>query len=148
MYGYVENNPVNFLDPLGLWQFTLGGGYLYGGLITFGYNGGHVNFGGFIGFAEGIFGELDTEDKSRPGGFNCGVRVHAEAGVRFLKGRKQVGLSGDSGGAFMENGGPDPGFSLNWGGRPFNVGPRQNEVTFGAGVGAVIGIGATWTFGP
>ena len=149
LYGYVENNPVNFLDPFGLWQFTLGGGYLYGGLITFGYNGGHVNFGGFIGFAEGIFGELDTEDSPCPrGGFNAGVRIHGEAGVRFLKGRKQVGLSGDSGGAFMDNGGPDPTLNWNMGGRPFNFGPKPNAGTFGAGVGAVIGIGATWTFGP
>jgi RHS repeat-associated protein len=149
LYGYVGNDPTNRLDPLGLFQITIGGGYGWGALNTFGYNSGHVNFGGFVGLAEGFFGEVDTEDSTCSGsGFNAGVRVHAEAGAKFLKGRKQIGCSGDSGGAFMESGGPDPSLNINWGGRPFNFGPTGGTGTFGGGLGAVIGLGASWTSGP
>jgi RHS repeat-associated protein len=148
LYAYVQSDPINGTDLLGLLQFTIGGGHGWGGMITVGYNHGHFNFAGFVGFAEGLFGELDTEDLQCESGFNAGARVHAEIGTRLAGGRRQIGVSGDSGGAYMSNGGPEPSITWFGGGRPFNVAPRHNEATFGAGAGAFIGIGAGWTFGP
>lgn len=151
LYGYVRNEPLCYADPLGLWQATVGGGgELFGAIISFGYSpsSGQISFGGFFGFGTGLFGELDFSDSGRQqSGWNDGARCHAEAGAKILGGKRYMGISGDSGGAYMENGGARPTFAypVYGSGRPFTFGPAKDAGSFGAGVGAVIGVGVTWT---
>ena len=65
LYGYVLNDPVNSIDPLGLWQITIGGGWGIAGYVTFGKNDEHWNLGGGIGFGLGLGGSYNP-DKSDP----------------------------------------------------------------------------------
>jgi len=143
LYGYVGNNPVNAIDPDGLWQFTIGGGAGIGGIVTFGYNQGHFNFGGFVGFGEGLFGELDLSDKPCNVGFDSGVKAHVDLGGKILGGKRALGLSGD---AFYGKNGPEPSLGFNYGGERVGFGPAPGAMTLGGGGGAFAGWGATNTF--
>jgi RHS repeat-associated protein len=51
LYAYTGSNPVNFIDPLGLWSVTIEGYELFGGGIVFGSN---PNGGLFISFRVGV----------------------------------------------------------------------------------------------
>ena len=62
LYRYSMNKATSWTDPIGLWQFTLGGGDGLGGIITFGNNGGQANFGIYAGGGEGVFWALDPKD--------------------------------------------------------------------------------------
>ena len=42
LFGYVSNNPLNYVDPLGLWSFSVGLYYGYGGTLTFGRDSGKL----------------------------------------------------------------------------------------------------------
>lgn len=95
---------MNLSDPLGLWQVAIGGGATIGGMITFGYNSVQINFGGFIGAAEGIFGSLDLSDSGcEKVGLSTGGRAAGQLGVAAFGGKRLIGLSGDSGNAYMSN---------------------------------------------
>ena len=80
---YVGNNPINFTDPHGLWQVTIGGGYGYAGRITFGKNQGRWNIGFGFGYGVGLMGSFSPEDidpsyASRDLSVNIGVEVSGE----------------------------------------------------------------------
>jgi RHS repeat-associated protein len=69
LYRYCGNGPVNWKDPLGLWQLTIGGGLGgFGGSLTFGNNGGsglfngQWNSGAHVGLGAGLYGSLDPFD--------------------------------------------------------------------------------------
>jgi len=62
LYAYVGDNPVNGIDPLGLWQVTFGGGDGAGFYVTFGYNGGQFNLGGIVGLGSGAFLSVNPRD--------------------------------------------------------------------------------------
>jgi len=111
-YSYVSNNPVNRRDPLGLWQFTIGGGdIIIGALVTFGNNSGQWNFGLYSGVGEGLFGRLDLGDSGGchkfgayggmnldlevPGGY-AGVDATADVSG-YTEGQVRVGVPGVGG---------------------------------------------------
>jgi RHS repeat-associated protein len=151
LYGYVVNSPVNYIDPLGLWQVTFGGGAGVGGLITFGYNSGQFNFGGFVGVGEGFFGSLDTSDSGcEKLGLSVGGRAVGEYGVSAFGGKRVLGISGDSGNAYMSNRNRnEPGLGLSWGNKQYGFGSSTNSdgIAFSGGLGAFVGIGATTVIG-
>ncbi len=68
LYAYVENNPLNYIDPLGLWSVTFGGYRGVGWEISFGRD--PVSGGGFvtgrIGFGYGGGFKWEKSD-GRPG---------------------------------------------------------------------------------
>ena len=78
LYGYVANNPVNAIDPLGLWQFTISGEFILGGSITFGNNGGQTNIGFTAGFGVGFSGNFNPDDN--PGSFANGLSAKIDVG--------------------------------------------------------------------
>ena len=68
-FNYVRGQPFNAIDPLGLWQFTIGGGLGFGAEVTFGNNGGsgpwwvqplngQWNLGAYFGGGAGLSGSL------------------------------------------------------------------------------------------
>jgi uncharacterized protein RhaS with RHS repeats len=81
-YRYVGNNPVKRKDPLGLWQFTFGGGLGLGAQLTFGNNGGQYNFGLSSGVGEGAYFNLDPTDSGgcHKGGAYGVTNVHLSLG--------------------------------------------------------------------
>jgi hypothetical protein len=110
LYGYVGNNPVNKIDPLGLWQVTITFGEIIGFRFTFGNNGGTGLFNGQwnqgvqVGLGEGASFDLDTTSS----------KCHEKN--TFVKG---VDLSGDIGlGPHIEGHthmGDDPSWDINFG---------------------------------
>jgi RHS repeat-associated protein len=62
LYTYVSDSPASLSDPSGLWQVTLGFGSFIGAEITFGYNSGQFNFGGYWGIGYGATATLDVND--------------------------------------------------------------------------------------
>ncbi|HLS02092.1 MAG TPA: RHS repeat-associated core domain-containing protein, partial [Beutenbergiaceae bacterium] len=48
-YRYVGDNPISYVDPLGLWQLTIAGGLGYGALVSVGHNSGQWNVGAYVG---------------------------------------------------------------------------------------------------
>jgi hypothetical protein len=93
LYQYVLGNPVNAADPLGLWQFTITGGYIGGGQLTFGNNGGsglfngQWNWGLKVGAAIGLSIGLDGSDSGcRKKGPSFGANASATLGNFALGG--------------------------------------------------------------
>jgi RHS repeat-associated protein len=78
-YLYVGGNPVTQVDPPGLWQVTISGGYGIGGLLTFGHNSGQWNFGAYLGLGSGAAGSFDPNDSGCHGTV-FGVRGEGELG--------------------------------------------------------------------
>jgi len=93
LYEYVGNNPINKVDPYGLWQITIGGGFGIGAMITFGNNGGSSwyngqwNGGAWVGEGDGLFGDFNGDKgEEKCTSFSIGVRAHAEAGIEGATG--------------------------------------------------------------
>jgi len=64
LYAYAGLNPIAFVDPLGLWQVTIGGAYGYGGRVTFGKNNGQWNVGGAVGYGLGAMIDYSPKDSA------------------------------------------------------------------------------------
>jgi hypothetical protein len=72
LYDYVGNNPVNAIDPLGLWTFGIG--------LSLNFQLGPININfssGFVIDGEGNIGIYDV------GGGGIGAGAHASGGVSF-----------------------------------------------------------------
>ena len=145
---YASNDLTNAKDPRGLWQVTVGGGDGPGGLVTFGHNNGHWNFGFDIGAGAGLFGGLDPDDVD----CDCGLNAHAEGDLAAIVPELgDVGLGGDIN--INQDNGQSYGFDLDdpdlpdgyrqWTWDP--AGPQPHP-TFGLGAGAFAGAGYTWCF--
>ncbi len=87
LYAYAGLNPLAFVDPLGLWQVTIGGAYGYGGRVTFGKNNGRWNVGGAVGYGLGAMAEF-TPGNSAPAFASQGrasyVGVEVSGGAKVL----------------------------------------------------------------
>jgi RHS repeat-associated protein len=88
LYGYVSNNPVNLLDPLGLWQFSAGVGKGFGIGVTFGKNSGKWNFSATGGLGWGAAFSFNPNDN--PAGRLPGNRVHVGLGVQASGGAAEL----------------------------------------------------------
>jgi hypothetical protein len=76
------NSPVGAVDPFGLWQFTLSGGWGLGGVVTVGKNGGQWSFGAYAGAGAGINVSYDpTDSGSKAPGFEGGLSGNANVGI-------------------------------------------------------------------
>ncbi len=142
LYSYVLNNSINWIDPLGLWQVTIGGVGGAGAMITFGHNSGQWNWGGFLGVGKGVFAEWNPNDTGcHKSGLQSGLRAHGEAALKFNFGRRRaVGGSAD---AFYSNMGVERGASVTLGSKIMSVGFVPDQAgTIGAGGGLFVGIGA------
>jgi RHS repeat-associated protein len=78
---YCGNGYTYAIDPNGLWQFTLSGGYFGGATVTFGRNGGQWNVSGQIGLAIGASVSYTNKDTgAKPVGALSGFWGNAEVG--------------------------------------------------------------------
>jgi RHS repeat-associated protein len=147
LYGYVMADPVNFIDPIGLWSFSVGGYSPFSGLgggINFGVNPDGSWFAGVWG-GGGIGGGFGFDPDGTSPGYNpsCGpsvsVGAYANAGARW--GPFKAGLNAGGGANFPI--GPDPiGNSTGYSGPPrFTSGAASGR--WGAGFGAGAGLQGT-----
>ena len=96
LYVYGSDNPLAFLDVLGLWQVTIGGAYGAGGYISFGKNSGRWNISGAAGLGLGANFGWDPSDSpvyEVSEGFAASVGVEAQAELQVLH---ALDLSGQS----------------------------------------------------
>jgi RHS repeat-associated protein len=91
LYAYVGNNPINWVDPLGLWSISIEGYYGWGGGIVFGTNPGGGRFITFrVGY--GIGGGIGYDPKgASPGWDPCKKHGLLNVGVGGY-GAANVGL--------------------------------------------------------
>jgi RHS repeat-associated protein len=98
LYDYVANNPISRIDPLGLWQISIYAGAGWGGLISFGNNGGSNPFNGQwnvtaeVGGGFGASASLDWSSHCKKSGNGFVGTVAASAGEGYLGG----GIQGDA----------------------------------------------------
>jgi hypothetical protein len=121
-------------------------------MITFGYNSGQFNFGGFVGAGEGFFGSIDFGDSGcEKIGLSTGGRAATEVGASILGGRRFAGISGDSRNSYMSNRNKtEPSLGLGYGGNKWfgmGVPATPGGVSFSGGFGAFVGVGATTVIG-
>jgi RHS repeat-associated protein len=156
LYRFVSNDPLNRIDPLGLWQFTIGGGWGWGGIITFGNNGGHWNFGAYAGAGAGAYWDYDDADSGcHEKGFHPGWKAKGEAGYGDEEANINADIDGD--GDITEgtdtfsfshsepSTGMDEtvGVTIDQSGKVETEGPSV-QPTSGWGAGAAAGIGGTY----
>jgi RHS repeat-associated protein len=94
LYRYVENDPGNALDPLGLWQVSFGAGYGYAALITFGHNNGQWNASAIVGVGIGIGGSFNPNDNTQS--HLSGDTVHLGLAAQAMGGAPEL-LEGSGG---------------------------------------------------
>jgi RHS repeat-associated protein len=142
---FCSNNSINNIDPQGLWQATIGGGDIFGAIITFGYNSGQWNFGGFVGLGVGAFISIDAfPDECKPKGTIYAVRGEGEIGLGpHVTGSTQFGRTPCG---TRDNSGS---IGLGLPGTPLGVNLGTKGIhapTVGFGGGAAIGNGAIGYF--
>jgi len=146
-YGYVQQNPVNWIDPLGLWSISFGGYTGIGGGISFGQNSttgqGFMAFrfgwglgGGFAWDPNGGRPGSSLNDDCSQSGFGLGLF----GDIDFNAGPLQAGLQNNFGRNFPSNGpsslygqfmSPNVTFGDSWGIRA--SGAAGGEVTVWSG---------------
>ncbi len=95
LYEYVSNNPTNGIDPLGLWQITLSGGWGLGGYLSFGHNSGQWNLSARAGIGAGFSAGWDRSDSGcRHSGWNP-ITITGSLGAGIVGGTGEVGVGPD-----------------------------------------------------
>ena len=100
LYAYVGNDPVNAIDPLGLWKFEIYGGAGIAGFLSFGYNDHHFSWRVGVGAGDGLGGSYDGRDIKpdgvlAPGAFEGGLLGRLDLGLPLAG----VGVAGELSGA-------------------------------------------------
>jgi hypothetical protein len=146
----VQNNPVNFVDPEGLWSVRIAVYWGYGGSITFGSSGGKnfVRVGGGVGYGGGVsfnpFGSFpdppEGSDCSKPHGF-IGASGWAGVGV----GPVSAGWAGYAGGAIGQRSNGQPTLGYTQGGGFYGSVSGKAGWGLKAGLGAnLVDVGIAW----
>ncbi|MBW2662707.1 MAG: RHS repeat-associated core domain-containing protein [Deltaproteobacteria bacterium] len=101
LYGYCLNDPVNFVDPEGLWSITASFYWGYGGSITLGSNKGRsfVRAAGGVGVGGGIHWNPTGNFPVSADGSPCGAKgfIGASANIGASLGPISGGLEGHAG---------------------------------------------------
>jgi RHS repeat-associated protein len=140
LYTYVRNDPIGAVDPRGLWQVTMGGGWGYGAAVTFGVNGGQTSFGAYFGFGYGFSADYDPNDLGRHTcGLDAGVKGSLDVGPFGIS--SNVNLQGDNS-ANVTVPSPDVPYMT------FNIldPSSAGNPTFSFGGGGYVGAGGTYYF--
>jgi len=138
-YAFAEGNPVSFADPLGLWQVTIGGGVEYGGVFTFGNNGGNGiggqwNVAAYVGTGAGFYVNINPFDSGKKQE-NAYIGVTVKAGLgsgagASIGGTGYLGELGNSASVAGRIGSLSGGFST-------NGSPTGPQISLGGGVALV-----------
>ena len=110
LYAYVGGNPLGRVDPEGLWQLTISGGDVVGGIASVGYNSNQLSIGFWGGAAAGFAWEFDPRNGSchepglttsfrgqeevklgRLGGGGVGIEIGNKSGIT---GSASIGIYG------------------------------------------------------
>jgi RHS repeat-associated protein len=86
LYAYVDNGPVDGIDPLGLWEVTITAADVYGGQISFGSNNGHANFGFSVGVGLGGGLDIDPSTDCDNNKWDGGLVAQAQLGLTGIGG--------------------------------------------------------------
>jgi hypothetical protein len=118
----------------------VGGGWGYGGAVTFGVNGGQANFGGYFGFGYGFSTDYDPNDLGRHTcGLNVGVSGSLDLGSFGIS--STINSQGDNSAAVTVPSPDVPGMSFN------ALDPASaGNPTFSFGGGGYVGAGGTYYF--
>ncbi len=144
-YTFVMNDPVVQVDPTGLWQAEIGGGYGGGVLVTFGYNNGQWNFGFYGGFGIGGFVSFDPSPSGcHSPGFVGGLRGEGDVGVEKggfgLSASSEIDVNGEGSSSIT---GYSPAGSVTWDPSKPTEPPHG---ALGGGAGGFLGAGGTSYF--
>lgn len=146
-YAYVENNPLKYIDPLGLWALSLEGYLVLGGGINMSYSEGTFEMTGRIGIGLGGGFSYDPNGTPSPHSESCGsgyiarTSFNANATVGWPLG---IGASytGATGNAFTDNqGGGYHSVSPHWG---TDRSGNNTAFRFGASYSVEIGSYSNW----
>ncbi|MFV5303178.1 RHS repeat-associated core domain-containing protein [Acinetobacter baumannii] len=85
-YTYVGNNPVNYIDPYGLWSLSIEGYYGVGGGASISYNNGTLEVLGKVGVGLGAGIGLDPNGKPSKHALDCGSGAIARTNSKLEMG--------------------------------------------------------------